>query len=515
MCHPRLPLLHGALVAALLCFAVRAWAGWSPEIVLHVSPQDVPEGTMETSIAVDADENVHVLYGYHHMLSGVPYRIFEGLIYCKFDAHGNALCPPMILNDSLDQAVSGQTVLFFGRDSLWVCFERLYRTPDNLDRRGLAQCTIDFNGSLIGPMSELPGTVDFIQYPPVFATDSSRRVVTAYIDTQTGNEDRFRCTVRNPDGTLVMNHALIWHSHWYAQYPCGFVDATDSLQVIWNQQRYIWGEGESVYAKRVCITHDFDTAHEADSSIISPFVDGESWGSHGFLQPADDSLVSIAMDGPGDSNNLELSAVRVVRRSDYSLVAQAPVGGKFGDAYSICREPDGTISLFYRAHLDRPDGPFGLRFKRFTYPALTVVEDSLFLPEPVNISLNTKAYAVAPGGTRHLVYKKIPDSSAPSLVYRFWRRDLGSPQPRSSHLPPQFVLSPNPVTENLTIEGPLSSVKTIVLYNLLGQEVLRLSPQGGGQRVVFPEVAKLPSGIYFLHLQTRNGASVQKIVVGR
>lgn len=103
-----------------------------------------------------------------------------------------------------------------------------------------------------------------------------------------------------------------------------------------------------------------------------------------------------------------------------------------------------------------------------------------------------------------------------------WRLDrYSSAEPRlpASRTPPSVLLFPNPVTSGgtLTLELPGQPLRSVVLYNLLGQEVYRLAfahhhnPGGNPVHVTLPSA--MPSGIYFINVTTNRQSVLHKVVV--
>lgn len=78
--------------------------------------------------------------------------------------------------------------------------------------------------------------------------------------------------------------------------------------------------------------------------------------------------------------------------------------------------------------------------------------------------------------------------------------------------------APNPVSGNATLSFAVreQSKTTLQLYNTLGQRVATLyegTPQAGEQQSVRLDAARLPSGVYFLRLQTGDSARSQRVTV--
>jgi hypothetical protein len=67
-----------------------------------------------------------------------------------------------------------------------------------------------------------------------------------------------------------------------------------------------------------------------------------------------------------------------------------------------------------------------------------------------------------------------------------------------------LLIYPNPAKNTLTIDGDYTSV---TIYNVVGKVVLTTDHQ----KTI--DVAVLGSGIYFIHVNTKNGMTVKKIII--
>ncbi|MBU0509798.1 T9SS type A sorting domain-containing protein [bacterium] len=113
-------------------------------------------------------------------------------------------------------------------------------------------------------------------------------------------------------------------------------------------------------------------------------------------------------------------------------------------------------------------------------------------------------------------------TSRPVGVWR-WRRGLSidSDRPVQSTSQVTIRLFPNPVTSGgtLTLELPGQPLRSVVLYNLLGQEVYRHSVSHhhntGGTQVFLTLPSGIPSGIYFVNVTTNRQSVVRKVIIQR
>jgi hypothetical protein len=100
------------------------------------------------------------------------------------------------------------------------------------------------------------------------------------------------------------------------------------------------------------------------------------------------------------------------------------------------------------------------------------------------------------------------EQSTQLALYTYGYPDAVSPG-RPTASPVLFSVYPNPTNGSAMLRGPLGSVKTIVMYNVLGQQVRTLaSPTLYGNASTLPmEFDGLPSGAYFLDITTRTGSA--------
>jgi hypothetical protein len=500
MCMKQLMRIVGLWAGlALLGWAMPLFADWSGEIVLWDTQRDLAEGPMETRMEIDSAENVHIVF----QAQFYPGHPRDGLIYTQFDDHGHVLVPPFILNDTLfDWVANRPNILFFGADSLWVHCRRYFQWG-TVFYDSLMHITLDYRGHVIGPWAGWPRTLYGMNgYYITVCADTGRRVACVYPDLQ----QHLRLTVRNPDGTNRIDEAVINVPPWENDAPDAYVDATDSLQLAWRQRDWYW---DAVVATRIDMTHTYDTSLVSQHVALTPEQDGQLWGLPEWLRARDDSLLTLNLGGPGNWCMAGNHYLRVMRRSDYHTISQVDLGCTSYVNRTVEHDLDNTISGFTFPEQERR-----LHFRRFSYPDLANLDDSLFITLGEH-GMAVWDYAVSPSGTRHVVYRWDYAPNRSRLIYRYWREDLSAePQTQHSAARPEFSVRPNPASTEFSLEGPLATVKALALYNVLGQEVMRLRPQSGAaERWDFRELSSLPSGSYYLHISTLHGKTVQKVIM--
>jgi len=73
----------------------------------------------------------------------------------------------------------------------------------------------------------------------------------------------------------------------------------------------------------------------------------------------------------------------------------------------------------------------------------------------------------------------------------------------------QVKIGPNPAEDQVLVKFPDNSLKTIILFNAAGIEVLKKSPS---QKEDLLNIKQFPAGIYLLHIQGKNARSTFKIL---
>lgn len=72
----------------------------------------------------------------------------------------------------------------------------------------------------------------------------------------------------------------------------------------------------------------------------------------------------------------------------------------------------------------------------------------------------------------------------------------------------QFTYYPNPVNNTLTLDAQ-KNIESVVAYNMLGQEVLRLSPNVANTEV---DMSSLISGAYFVKVSIQGATKTVRVV---
>jgi len=72
-----------------------------------------------------------------------------------------------------------------------------------------------------------------------------------------------------------------------------------------------------------------------------------------------------------------------------------------------------------------------------------------------------------------------------------------------------FIIYPNPATSTITFESKIYQLQSFKIIDVLGREIYYLQPFSNKTEI---DVSQLPSGIYILQMQSKNGVSSKKFV---
>jgi hypothetical protein len=451
----------------------------------------------EASVNIDSFENAHIVFSRSfvndHFQHGPP---FTQISYSKFDDHGHVLIPELMLSDSTEDVANLPRLRFFGEDSLWVIW--LAACENGMWPPFVAYRfrSMTLNGSFLGNERTWIDSILTSGLNYAFDIRADRTVIFAYVNNP--YNDGIRMVVQRADGSRLMYRTMVW-SCQACDRPVGFLDNTDSLQIIWRE----YPSWQACLTKRLATNIPYDTAHVTDYVALTPNQPGYVHNG-GFLYPIADSLL-VFTEQYDTSRWLSVTRMHVLRRANYTELASTLIGRDVRETVAV--EGDSAVSMVCYSITSNT-----VYFRRYSVPSLVCTDSTLLFQQDVK----PLGYAVSPHGVRHLVYRRRGADRVEHLCYRYWRSDLSVAERPSAPAAPAFSVSPNPVTTRFTLTGPLSSIRSLVFYNVLGQQVLSLTPQGMADgRADFPAVSALPSGVYFLKIDARQGSQVQKIVVGR
>lgn len=488
-------LLRASAVGLLLLISKTSLCGWSEEIRLWNNSPDEP-WLYEASMAVDGRGRVHIVFSHR-------YRETNGSIwlqYLQLDSDGLPNGPLILLNDTTSVTAAAPKIRFFGEDSLWIMWYAARYESDWVS--GFDTRTLDLDGNVLGQGRVFQDSVSFgLNY--AFAVREDRAVVFAssYFDTL------ICLIVQLPDGSRPIDRAPIFQRR-RCDHVDGFLDANDSLQIVWRQQSEGW---QASLAKRVD-THvplDPDRVHEYVA--LTPEAPG-AFSAGAEIIRIGDSLMAMEAGGIPLPGRMCTVYLHLFRYSHYQVVTPAVVLGDCPAEQPLGIEGDSAISTFCF-----PDDNLNLHYCRFRLPDLVLQEDTMLIYQPGGGAADLHAYTVTPDGRRHVVYTRGNGDSS-FLCYRFWQPELDAPMPqRNSAYYPSIELIPNPCAGVLTLYSQERITGVFELFNLLGQRVYRIplestSLVGVAQRITLDP---LPAGIYFGKIVLPNQVLVQKLCIVR
>jgi hypothetical protein len=492
------------LLGLLLALCSAAHADWSPEYVLYQNPieQNIGPSPLSSAIATDEAGNAHVIYSYLFWRESEPIYLCQGLEYLKFDDHGNLLAGPILITDSTDENVGTAKIRFFNADSFLVMYwgEHFSSEPEY---HGFRVQTMHIDGYPLGHWRTFSDTLYWSGFNYAFDVTDDERIVFAFPDTA----GAIRMVVEYPNGERLMDHTVVWQ-----QWPCdqvdGFVDDSDSLQLVWRQRT----GGDAIYAKRIATNVPFDPSQLSSYVALTPLGHAVP-----IVRPLGDSLLTF-LDGGAEVHYCDYR-LRLLDRHTYEETAQVLLGGCSTDPWDnqIGIEPDNSLSLFSGGLTiyDR-----NLHFKRFTVPQLSLVEDTALIhPAIPGGGIGLRAYAVSEAGARYVLYVKSVAPSVAQLVYRYWRSDLAADQKQPSE-PCGFELAcsyPNPFnsTTQIRFDLPQPALVNLTIFDVLGRkvEILLNETRPAGSHHVAWNAEKEAAGIYFARMEAGEFVQTQKIML--
>jgi hypothetical protein len=493
-----------------------AFCDWSVPVLLW---EDQPGGfdlaPVDAAIAVDAQENVHIVFTRLFANPRYPQGpAFTQLSYAKFDAWGHQLVPETMLSDSV-AVCSYPKIGLFGMDSLWAVWMNTGDYENEPHCQKIRALTID--GQPIGPTRCWTDSVWRGPLGYAFQILPDRSVVLAFSDAQPIIKTILMIHER-PDGTRILDHVPIFRDTTNGEATdrvAGYVDTTrDTLQIMWREVYLnVW---QAVYAKRAAIFFPpIDSTHLGDHVALTPPTPGHERHPGEAIKPLGDSLFIWTETRPTEFC-LDDSYIHLLRWNDYSEISSTWIGCANYHAWDI--EPDGR-SVSAASIGDRDLNNSDLHFRRFSLPDLGQIEDTLLAQNRHGLNIDySLAYAVSPGGARHLVFERTlaPQYNTRQLYYRFWRSDLAvASEPRTTDRDAAtYTITPNPTSGHFTIAGPLATATSMTLYNIMGQQVGREFRGTDLQtRALSYSTNDLPVGVYFLHIATPVGMTIQKVMV--
>jgi hypothetical protein len=485
------------MLALLACLSAMAWADWSPEILIWQNPPEVAGGGTETAMAVDSRERVHIVFTHTFRIPENPFWPRTGISYVQFDDHGNLLVPEVFLSDSLDEDAGYPRLALFGEDSLWAMWCGGRMSPPHT---ALKYVPLDMEGHILRPAQDFPRAQQASRLDYALTVAEDRTVVIADASLYW---DSVYVTVVTPDGQRPLDDAAIW-AEPTCYGVCGYVDHTDSLQVAWTQGAY--PEWWAAYSKRVSIRTPFDPALISEYVLLTPRT------RHGpaDIRPVGDSLIALLYGGYDDQGRL-INLLRLLRRDTYEVVSDTTVGISPGYV-QVALEGDTALSTL----VGSPAGDRRLWVIRYRLPTLAGLDTTLIAqPDPSWTTVSGRAYAVSPAGVRHVLYLRDTGSGPGSvrLYYRYWRSDLSVGPTLDRPGSEVFRVWPNPTNRTVTLSGPVEAVRSVVLYNLLGQRVQTWSPSSnyGRSPELNLDLHAVHTGTYYLQVTTPQHVLLEKL----
>jgi hypothetical protein len=158
---------------------------------------------------------------------------------------------------------------------------------------------------------------------------------------------------------------------------------------------------------------------------------------------------------------------------------------------------------------------YGIVYSR-SVPTITLSNDTLYSTSASSyqwfmngnlLPADTLNFFLVPGDGNYTVVTTdglgcSSDTSDPFIITGIKNRNINH----------SIFIHPNPTSSLLTIDSKQYTIKTVYIYNVLGDLVLNPDLSDEGIYKIEVNVSSLPTGIYFLKIETEKGTSVQKFI---
>lgn len=134
----------------------------------------------------------------------------------------------------------------------------------------------------------------------------------------------------------------------------------------------------------------------------------------------------------------------------------------------------------------------------------TIIDITFETPRPSE----TQYHWLAPGQDVPVLQMNESGGIITQIIYKDLKRVVGQHELQNEYMVNVF---PNPATNSVTIKSD-SPVELISIYDQTGRFVRQISPNASP---VMATTHELPNGWYVLHIKTKNGNSIQKLVINR
>jgi hypothetical protein len=482
------------LVAQWLC-AAPARAEWSPQIVIYNFPTNV-EGPTEAAMGVDSFGGVHIVHPFHYRIPDSNY-VWTGLLYQKYNEHGQRMVGPTFLTDTLDEEIFHPQIGFFGTDSLMIMW---YWDRDTYeDRCDIRSMSLSLSGNVLGPHHTWVRQVSSVDF--TFNCRHGGKMALAYKLSWA----EMHVTAVEP-GSMPLNQILVWNQTPTWDAVRGFIDHTDSLQLIWRQRCVTY---DGLYVKRISVTAPFDSTQITEHLSLTPEVDGQ-WPGDPLLSPIGDSLLLFQEAHPGGTWGMY--SLHVLRRDTYEVVSTSGEISPLRIYGAV--EGDSIVSYCYDS------SNYDLHYARRHLPDLMLIQDTVLIAASGSTAhAGVVGFAVSATGVHYVLY--IQGTNVAGQGTLSFRMDGPYLESRNRPLPAAMKLDykvfPNPTNGSFTLEGPLQRVISLTICNILGQTVAvypQIAEHPGEGQINLP-VDALPTGTYFIKLNTHDGVIVRRLLLVR
>ena len=413
---------------------------------------------------------------------------------------GNVIVPPTLLTDSSFWDVYDPRILIFEPDSLWI----MAQTSDSAWAAGFRYAALDWSGNLMRPVEVFSICADV--YGPGWWLQRTPDRSIVLVAISPGFND-LRVVVQNPDGFRPMDCEIAFDIRPCGG-PVGFVDVTDSLQLIWRQ----FPSWNAIYTKRIGIRDHIPPNSVGDYVALTPAMPGFA-RAPGYVVSLNDTLF-LLREGHNDSEfGLYL---RIIDSRTYETYSSTRVGA-LGQSPVVKIEVVGDTMAAIAVYVSNDWGIL-IRGYSLTDLSTTFETDSLWVTDQHDGWFSLMAYAASPYGHHHVVYNVPPieeEGGTGYLGYQMWKSGPFTTSHERQVAAKDVRLFPNPTNGDIFVSGSFPLSGTATIYNVLGQAVSQISiPPGGPSSQLLPvPLNGLPSGVYFMSLESNNFVMLKKFLL--
>jgi len=477
------------------------YSDWGNEVVLWQNQEGVGSAGGTADVAIDSEGRAHITFHGNFWITEDDPFLHEGWYYSCIDTLGTQVVPTTLLTDSLFRDAFNVRVLLFEPDSIWL----MAMTVDSSDIAAFRYAALDWQGNLMRPVGVFTSCNGDYASQWLLLSTPDRTIVMTVVSP---GWDDLRVIVQEADGARPIDCEIA-----FDQRPCdgptGFVNDSDTLQLVWRQ----FPSWNAIYTKRIGIRDPIPPNSIDDFIALTPASPGYG-RAPGFAISLSDTQM-LLQEGHFDIE--EGIYLRIVDLRTYETVRSIQTGLFAGPHNNFGVFADTMITIVVKA-----SGWFGVKIRGFYLDDFSVAfeSDSLWVTDQNGGRFTARAYAASPFGHHHVVYTVPPVGSAGGTGqtgYQMWKTGpFTTVRERAAVMNFDLSVFPNPFNSTLRIllDAPLHSEVNVFLYDLLGREVdVVFRGRLSGNTISYAAPAGMSSGVYFLRAESRGVSVMRKVVL--